>query len=131
MRGPFISLTSYLQRCMSVVFLFLVKPESDWAGHERSTFFAGKHSLGFRSFELGAGLFAIADGVIGAERYLLAAGKQEFFAALHQIFLVEGPGVHEILEHDHEHVLCDVADRKTLRQAAGLARKGKLVEGLL
>src|SRR6266852_1199393 len=115
MRGPFISLTSYLQRCMSVVFLFLVKPESDWAGHERSTFFAGKRSLGFRSFELGAGLFAIADGVIGAERYLLAAGKQEFFAALHQIFLVEGPGVHEILQPNHDHVPRDIVDGQTFR----------------
>ena len=62
---------------------------------------------------------------------MFAAGQQKLLAALHQILLVERPGVHEVLQHDHEHVLRDVADGQALGQAAGLAGDGKLFRGLL
>src|SRR6516162_6918176 len=81
--------------------------------YKSSAFFAGSDTLGFESFELGAGLFAIADSVIGAERHLLAAGKQEFLAALHEILLVERPRVHEVLQHNHDHVAADILDGQT------------------
>jgi len=72
---PLTSLTRELQQRMSVVFLFLFEFESDRPGNKRSTFFAGEHSLGFSSFELGAGLLAIADRVVGAE--LVSACRRE------------------------------------------------------
>ena len=100
---------------MSVVFLFLVEFESNRPGNKRSAFFAGSNTLGFEGFELGAGLLAVADRVVGAERYLLAAGKQKFLAALHEILLVEGPGVHEILQHNHNHVPGDISDGQSFR----------------
>src|SRR6266851_4353193 len=89
--------------------------KSNWPRYKGSALFAGSNTLGFESFELGAGLLAIADRVIGAEWYLLAAGKQEFLAALHEILLVEGPGVHEILQHNHDHVAGDIVDGQTFR----------------
>src|SRR5260370_40958444 len=93
---------------MSVVFLFLVKLESDWAGNELSTLFAGEHSLGFHCFELRTSLLAVTDRVVRAEWDLFAAWKQELLATLHQIFLFEGPTVHKILQHDHDHVISNV-----------------------
>ena len=105
---------------MSVVFQFLVEFESNRPGNKRPAFLAGSNTLGFETFELGASLLPITDGVVGAEWYLLAARKQKFLAALHQVLLIESPRVHEILQHDHDHVLGNVADSDGLGQAAGL-----------
>src|ERR1035437_3185522 len=85
----------------------------------------------FHRVQLSTSLFAIADRIVRAERNLLAARKQEFLTALHQILLVERPGVHEVLQHDHQHVLRDIADGKALGQAAGLAGDGKLFRRFL
>src|SRR6266403_1354609 len=93
------------------------------------TFFAGSNTLGFEGFELGAGLLAVADRVVDAERYLLAAGKQKILAALHEILLIEGPGVHEVLKHNHDHVFGNIANSKALGQAARLARQRQLISG--
>src|SRR5258708_35311030 len=90
---------------MYAVFLFLVKLESDWAGNELSTLFAGEHSLGFHCFELRTSLLAVTDRVVRAEWYLFAAWKQEFLAKIHQIFLVEGLRVHDILNNYHALVI--------------------------
>ncbi len=116
---------------MSIVFLLLVKLESDWAGNELSPLFAGEHSLGFHRFELRTSLLAVTDRVVRAEWYLFAAWKQELLATLHQIFLVEGPRVHEILQHDHDHVIRNVAHLKPLWRAARFAGQLQLVNGLL
>src|SRR5260370_28800261 len=83
--------------------------------YEGLAFFAGSNARGFESFEVGAGLLPIADGVVRAEGYLLAAGKQKFLAALHQILLIEGPRVHEILQHNHNHTIRNVSDLEALR----------------
>src|ERR1035437_428951 len=85
----------------------------------------------FHRVQLSTSLFAIADRIVRAERNLLAARKQEFLAALHQVLLVERPRIHEVLQHDHKHVLRDVADGKALGQAAGLAGDGKLLRRFL
>jgi hypothetical protein len=55
----------------------------------------------------------------------LSAGQEELLAAFHQVLLVEGPRVREILEHDHDHVLRNVADGQTLGNLAGMARKAR------
>src|SRR5260370_22045382 len=115
---------------MSAVFLFLVKLESDWAGNELSTLFAGEHSLGFHCFELRTSLLAVTDRVVRAEWYLFAAWNQEFIATLHQIFLVEVPSVHEILQHDHDHVIRNVPPLRPLCHAACFAEQLQLVNAL-
>jgi hypothetical protein len=84
-------------------------------------------AFGHRRLELRSGLFAIPDRVIRAEWNLFSAGQQELLAALHQVLLIEGPWVHEILEHDHDHVLRDVADYKAFGNSAGLTGEGELV----
>src|SRR5258708_19795379 len=94
------SLTRELQQCMSVVFLFLVEFKSNRPGNKRSAFFAGSNTLGFEGFELAAGLLAVADRVVGAERYLLAAGKPKFLAPLLEIPLVQGPRPTATLPHN-------------------------------
>src|SRR6266704_2060801 len=58
----------------------------------------GTAALGLGCFQLRPGLLAVADGVVSAEWNLLSAGQEEFLAAFHQVLLVEGPRVHEILE---------------------------------
>ena len=70
----------------------------------------GPPALRFQGFKLSSRLLAIAQSVVSAERDLLAARKQKFLAALHQVLLVERPWIHEVLEHDHEHVLSQIAD---------------------
>src|SRR5258708_7240975 len=108
-------LSPALLRRMSIAFLFLVEFESDRPGNKRSAFFAGADALGFEGFQLRPGLLSVTDSVVCAKWYLLAAGKQEFLAALHEILLVEGPGVHEILQHNHDHVPRDIIDGQSFR----------------
>src|SRR5919201_6321037 len=68
--------------------------------------------------ELKARLLPIANAVVCAERDLLASRQQERFAALHSVFLIERPRVHEVLQHDHEHPLRDTADIHPIRKSA-------------
>src|ERR1039458_6448370 len=82
-------------------------------------------ALWLHRVELSTRLFAIPDGVIGAERNLLATGQQEFLAALHQVLLVESPGIHEVLQHDHDHVLRDIPDGKVLGKRSQESRVAK------
>src|SRR5260370_16431555 len=107
---------------MSVVFLFLVEFESNRPGNKRSTFFAGANPLWFQGFELDTSLFAITNRVISAERNLLPSRKQKFLAALHQVLLIEGPRVHEILQHNHNHVPEDTSDAQRSSKTAPLPR---------
>src|SRR5260221_5819579 len=92
------------------------------------SFLTGANTFGFKGLELRASLLAIANGVEGAEWYLLASGQQEFLTALHEILLIERPWIHEILQHDHEHVPGDVLDGQTLRKPAGLAGERHLAD---
>src|SRR5262249_49663177 len=79
--------------------------ERDWpwlilrAGRARAPTFR------LHSFKLDACLLAISKRVVGAKGDLLAAWEQEFLTALHQILLVERPGIHEVLQHNHQHVV--------------------------
>src|SRR5215831_8624530 len=66
--------------------------------------------LSFQGFKLGSCLLTITKGVVSAEWDLFTAGKEKFFAALHQVLLIECPWIHEVLEHDHEHVLGQISD---------------------
>jgi hypothetical protein len=50
--------------------------------------------------------------IVSAEGNLLAARKENFLAAFHQILLVERPRVHEVLQHDHDHVPGHIAHRQ-------------------
>src|SRR5258707_672950 len=122
-------LSPALLRRMSIAFLFLVEFESDRPGNKRSAFFAGADPLGFEGFQLRPGLLSVADSVVCAKWYLLAARKQKFLAALHEVLLIESPGVHEILQHDHNHVSGDISDGQSLRQTARLARERQMVSG--
>src|SRR5258708_7567269 len=61
-------------------------------------------TLALTLLQLHPGLFAVPDVVISTEWDLFAIGEQDFLAALHQVLLVEGPGIHEILQHDHEDI---------------------------
>src|SRR5260370_729667 len=89
--------------------------KSNRLGHKGTTRLAGADALGFEGFQLRPGLLSVTDSVVCAKWYLLAAGKQEFLAALHEILLVEGPGVHEILQHNHDHVPRDIIDGQSFR----------------
>ena len=60
---------------------------------------------------LGADLLAVADGVVGAERDQPAVGGDLLHAALHQLAHVEGVGVEEVLDHDHERIVGDPGQR--------------------
>ena len=81
----------------------------------------------FHGLKLCARLLAISKGVVRAKRDLLTTGEKEFFAALHQILLVKRPGVHEVLQHDHEHVIGKVANGRAFGYAAGLTGERKLL----
>ena len=58
--------------------------------------------------ELVPDLFPVAHRVIGAERNDPPVGHQNAHAALHDLFHVEGVGVHEILDGDLEYVVFQV-----------------------
>src|SRR5258708_11415779 len=77
-------------------------------------------ALRFHRLQLSASLFAIADRIVGAERNLLASRQEKFLAAFHEVLLIESPGVHEILQHDHQDVLGDIADGEAFGNSAGL-----------
>src|SRR5216683_5661876 len=121
------SLTRELQQRMSAVFLFLVEFESNRTGNKRPAFFAGANPLRFQGFELDTSLFAITNRVKSAERNLLPSRKEELLAALHEVLLIESPRIHEILQHDHEHVLCDFPDGKGFGDSAGPTRHSELL----
>src|SRR5258708_10736213 len=76
-------------------------------------------------------LLTVADTVVGTERNLLAIRQEDFLTALHHVLLVKGPGVHEVLQHDHEDVLSKGAQIKPIRQATGGARKSELLRSFL
>jgi hypothetical protein len=46
-------------------------------------------------------------------------------------WLVERPGIHEVLRHDHQHVIGEVSDRHGVRKTARLAGQRQLIERLL
>src|SRR5258708_19280164 len=86
---PLISLTRELQQRMSVVFQFLVEFESNRPGNKRPAFLAGSNTLAFETFELGASLLPITDGVVDTEWYLLPPRNHTFLPALHHLLLIE------------------------------------------
>src|ERR1039458_5797259 len=57
---------------------------------------ASLFALWFHGIQLRSRLFAITDRVVRAKGDLFAAGEQKLLAALHQVLLVEGPGIHEV-----------------------------------
>src|SRR6516225_6125413 len=81
----------------------------------------------FHGFKLCARLLAIPKSVVRAKGDLLASREKEFFAALHQILLVERPGIHEVLQHDHEHVIGKIANGRAFGYAASLTGERKLL----
>src|SRR5215471_21324920 len=70
----------------------------------RHTHALGLITAALARLKLLAGLFAITNTVICTERDLLAIWEQDFLAAFHHVLLVKRPGIHEILQHDHENV---------------------------
>src|SRR5262249_36150547 len=84
------------------------KAERDGFRHVWVARAPGTPAISFTMYELFAGLFPVAECVVGAERDLVAARQQKPLTALHEVFLVEGPGIHEVLQHDHEHAPGDV-----------------------
>src|SRR5262249_42056450 len=52
--------------------------------------------------ELDSSLLAITNAVVRAEANLFPARQQLLLAAFHHVFLVEGPRIREVLQHDHE-----------------------------
>ncbi len=49
----------------------------------------------------------------------MAAGQEELLAALHQVLLVEGPWIHEVLHHDHEHAVGQRSEVELVGEATG------------
>src|SRR5215471_4034816 len=84
-------------------------------------FNAGAASFRFHCLELYPGLLPVSYGVVSAKWNLLVTRKQKFLAAFHQVLLVEGPWIHKVLQHDHDHVTGDIANREAFRNPAGLA----------
>src|SRR5262249_32454348 len=78
--------------------------------------------------ELLACLFAIAHHIVRTERNLLAAGQQKLLAAFHEVLLIKGIGIHEILQHDHDHVLGNAADRDVVGKLACLTGDRQLLQ---
>src|SRR5260370_3173975 len=105
--------------------------ECDGTGLEPAAFRSRPPTLGLHCLQLSASLFAIADGIVGAKRNLFASRQEKFLAALHEVLLIEGPRVHEILQHDHQDVLRDVPDGKAFWNSAGLTRHSELLSRFL
>jgi len=70
--------------------------------------------------------FATPSGNIG-EWELLPPRQQKLLAALQEVLLIKRPRIHEVLQHDHDHVLGDIADGEALGQATSLAGEGQLL----
>src|SRR5260370_37829847 len=70
----------------------------------------GAIAAALAGLELLAGLLPVAERVVCAEGDLHAAREQELLAAFHQVLLVKGPGVHEVLQHDHEDLVGEGAE---------------------
>lgn len=68
---------------------------------------AGLPSRSLALRQLIARLFAVPDIVVSAEGDLFTVRQQDYLAALHDILLVERPGIEEILERDHENMVRD------------------------
>src|SRR5579884_1921588 len=92
----------------------------------------GLVALALAFLELLACLLTVTNAVIRAEGYLFAIGKQDLLAALHQVFLIEGPGVHEILQHDHEDLIGKGVkiQAQAIGKATGGAGKSELLSRL-
>src|SRR5260370_41458412 len=99
----------------------MIEVERDWPRLISPSLSAGAPAFWLRCFQLRSGLLPVANRVVGAEWNLLASWQQEFLAALHQVLLIECPRIHEILEHDHDHVLRNVSDSQTFGNSARLA----------
>jgi hypothetical protein len=84
--------------------------ESYWLRLERPALGTRAPALRFHRFKLLPRLLTIAQRIVCAEWDLLATGQEEFFAALHQVLLIERPGIHKVLQHDHDHVVGKRAD---------------------
>src|SRR5579859_6975048 len=97
----------------------------------RTAFSACATTFRFHRLKLLSCLLPITNGVVGTEWNLLAARKQELLAAFHQVLLIKCPGIHEILQHDHDHVLSDVTDSQALGNAACLAGERELLSRFL
>src|ERR1039457_2742787 len=86
--------------------------ECDGTGLESAAFRLRAPPFRLHRLQLSASLFTIADGIVSTERNLLASRQEKFLTALHEVLLIKSPRVHEILQHDHQHVLCDITDSK-------------------
>src|SRR5215470_10416883 len=80
----------------------MLEGERQWLRRARHTGAACPVARPLAGRELFAGLLAVPQRVVGAVRDLLAVRQQRGLAALHQLLLVEGPGIHEVLQHDHK-----------------------------
>ena len=75
--------------------------------------------------ELLPDLFAVADGVVGAEGDEPPVGGDLLHAAFHELLDVEGVGILEVLDDDHEHLLGQrVEDGGRLDPAGGTVEAG-------
>src|SRR5713101_940388 len=103
----------------------------DGTGLESAAFRLRAPALGLHRLQLSTSLFTIADGIVGTERNLFASRQEKFLAALHEVLLIESPRIHEILQHDHQHVPCDFPDCEAFGNSAGLTRHCKLLSRFL
>src|SRR5579859_5302961 len=92
----------------------LLEIEADRLRYKGDARAAGSVVRPLARFELHARLLTVAKRIVGAERNLLTIRQKEFLAALHQVLLIEGPGIHEVLQHDHE----DIAGKGAKVQAS-------------
>src|SRR5258708_11100385 len=110
---------------------WLIKRKRQWRRSIRGAVKASTIARSFACCKLLSCLLAIADAVVRAKRNLLPVGQENFLTALHQVLLVKGPGVHEVLQHDHEDMLGKGAHIKPICQATCGTRKRELLGGFL
>jgi hypothetical protein len=64
----------------------------------------GTIACSLTGFKLLASLLTVANAIVCTKGNLLAVGQQNLFTAFHQVLLIKCPGIHEVLQHDHEDV---------------------------
>src|SRR5205085_9838492 len=97
----------------------LIKCKGEWGRRICGAITMSAIACSFAYRKLFSGLLTVANTIVRTEGNLPAVRQEDFLTTLHQVLLIKCPGVHEVLQHDHEDVLGKGAHIKAIGQATG------------